>query len=837
MKISSLIFFVIFSFIALTAHAQIVGRVTDTEGEGLPFATIYIEGTTTGVSTNGEGDYEFYTSKRDKLQISCQYLGYESAQKSVEYNGKRLTLDFILETESIVAPTVEVSADAEDPAYAIIRKAIEKRKFHKEKIQSLSSNSYIKGRFELENVPKQLLEMIGNEMDVFDVDSNGQGIIYLSESESSYYKSPPDKVKEVMHSSLISGFDNQFSFNNAMSMDFSIYDNQLFMVRNIVSPIGNSAMLYYKYKLLGTTFDDKGRLLNKIQVIPKSKSSPTFIGVIYVLEDFWSVPSGELNLNSDHAQQAIVDSVRYVFSSIEVEEDAWVDVKKHIWMRIGMFGFKASGGFNGVFSDIELNPAFEDDFFNREVFKVENQSNQKDRVYWDSIRPIPLTEQEQLNYVTMDSLKVIRKSRMDSLVNNPPKFKIMDLFNGYSRYYKNGFKQFSYTPLNEQSFNVVQGFSAGIGASVKTNTDSFHMKGWEYGGHINYGFSDKNVRGGINYTRISNNDNDSKWSIAAGRYIDQYREADPISGLANTVYSLLDENNLAKYYEKDAVAAQWSVDRLDGISVRAFGEFARRRALVNTSDYSWAKANEKYESNNPLNPTSFVPAFSSNSNLTVGVQSQITFGQRYIRYPNRVFKFGSKYPNLNIAASFDHNFELKTQFIHTQLGVEDTYTFNVAGDGAWNVTGGVFLLDKPQYFIDFKHFDGNQTKFGYPSQYIRAFHTLPYYSNSTNDHYLEAHYQHHFRGFILDKIPLIRTLKWNMAAGSNFLYTPEQKTFTEVYVGIENIGISFFRVLRIDGVWSIDQNGDQDLNYMIGIDISGFINQRTFNKKQVQTRF
>ena len=285
-----------------------------------------------------------------------------------------------------------------------------------------------------------------------------RGIVYLSESESSFHKSPPDKVKEVMHSSLISGFDNQFSFNNAMSMDFSIYDNQMNMIRNIVSPIAKSAMLYYKYKLLGTTYDEKGRLMNKILVIPKSKTSPTFSGVIYVIEDLWSVPKGELVLTSDHAQEALIDSVRLVYSSVEIEEDTWVDFQKHMWMRIKAFGFSASGGFNGVFDDFVMNPTFDDKFFNREFFKVEEGSNEKSEAYWDSIRPLPLTETEVLNYIVMDSLKVIRKKVQDSIVNNPPKFKLGDIWGGYSRYYQGGKYKMNYTPLDQGGFNAVQGY-------------------------------------------------------------------------------------------------------------------------------------------------------------------------------------------------------------------------------------------------------------------------------------------------------------------------------------------------------------------------------------------
>ncbi len=831
-----LLSFLFFCLFVTISNGQISGVVVNESAEELAFATVYIQGTTEGVSTNINGQFILNPSTQGEHVLICQYLGYETQTKILNYNGGRKTINFTLRTESIIAPTVEIRANAEDPAYNIIRQAIKRRKYFLEKTQSYSCHSYIKGRFDVEEVPEAMLEVFIDGMNIFDVDSNGQGIVYLSESESSFHKAPPDKIKEIMHSSVISGFDNQFSFNNAMSMDFSIYDNQMNMIRNIVSPIGGSAMFYYNYKLLGTTIDEEGRLLNKIQIIPKSKRSPTFLGIIYVIEDLWAVPKAELVLDSDHAQQALIDSVRLVYASVEVEKDTWVDFQKNLWMRIKAFGFSASGGFNGVFNDFEMNPEFEDGFFNREIFAVEKGSNKKSEFYWDSIRPIPLTETEEINYETMDSLKVIRIKRQDSLVNNPPKFKAIDILTGYNRYYDRGRYQLEYSAISSPGFNTVQGFNLGTGLAIYTNPDSVHLPGWSTGIHGTYGLAEERFRGGAHYTRYSNNRSNFSWTVAFGRYIQQYREDLPMHPMANTVYSLLHENNYTKYFEKDALAIEIDVEWLNGISLRSFAEIGRRRALVNHSDYSWAKAEDNYLSNNPINPQNYSSAFEKNAHVTIGFQSHIVFDQKYISYPDRTFKFGSKYPSLSLSAAYDRNFEVDEHFIHLQGGVADNYDWNIAGDGGWNIVAGTFILDRPQYFTDYKHFDGNLTIFGSTPTYLHSFHLLPYYSNSTNDHYVEAHYQHHFRGFLLDKVPIIRKLKWNSTAGVNFLYTPEQKSYSELYVGIENIGVHIFRFLRVDAIFNFDNDGYIKSDFMIGLSLGDFISSSRSSRK-IKTTF
>ena len=57
------------------------------------------------------------------------------------------------------------------------------------------------------------------------LDSNRQGIVYLSESEAKLYYQKPDQKKEEMISSKVSGNDNGFSFNRASLMDFDFYEN------------------------------------------------------------------------------------------------------------------------------------------------------------------------------------------------------------------------------------------------------------------------------------------------------------------------------------------------------------------------------------------------------------------------------------------------------------------------------------------------------------------------------------------------------------------------------------------------------------------------------------
>ena len=74
------------------------------------------------------------------------------------------------------------------------------------------------------------------------------------------------------------------------------------------------------------------------------------------------------------------------------------------------------------------------------------------------------------------------------------------------------------------------------------------------------------------------------------------------------------------------------------------------------------------------------------------------------------------------------------------------------------------------------------------------FQLLDYYQYSTRARYVEAHYNHHFNGFIFNKVPLLRRLKWQEVFTLNYLYTPTAGNYLELGAGIEHI----FGLGRVD---------------------------------------
>ena len=94
--------FLLFFALTMSAYAQqISGTVSDENGVPLPGATVVVEGTSTGVSTDFDGNYSIDASQGDVLVFS--YVGYQSQSVSV---GTSSTVDVSLEPDSLLDEVV-----------------------------------------------------------------------------------------------------------------------------------------------------------------------------------------------------------------------------------------------------------------------------------------------------------------------------------------------------------------------------------------------------------------------------------------------------------------------------------------------------------------------------------------------------------------------------------------------------------------------------------------------------------------------------------------------------------------------------------------------------------
>jgi hypothetical protein len=816
------VFFLLLTAPVLTL-AQLHGTVTTSEGEPLPFASVYLKGTSIGTTTNQYGAYQM---KLDPgiYKFVFQYIGYETKVVETKIIDGDNELNVILEEENVILSEVEIKANSEDPAYEVIRNAIRMRKYYRDQINSYACRSYIKGRFDMLESPKKVL---GQEVDFEGwVDSTGKGIVYLSESESKFYKRQPNDVKEVMISSKTSGDDAGFSFNTAMALDFSFYENSLDLVsRELVSPIAGNALGFYKYRLEGTFLDEEDRLVNKIKVIPKRSSDPVFRGYIYIYEDTWNIHSADLIGLSSSFQNPIIDTIQLQVVNIHLLDDIWVPLNKNIRIQFKALGFKVGGGFIGTFSSYKLNPDFAKGFFGNELFRVNENANQKSIKYWDSIRPVPLDREEKIDYVRKDSLMRVLDT---TTANDGGNF---SLLGGYTHYKNKRNRTIGIeSPIFNIGFNAVQGLHFGIPASLSYNdidTTGGRRPENTWTADINYGFAEKALRGSLGFTRQSRKMNRSSWGLSAGRYILDYNDRDPMLSIANGFYSLFLKENLSRFYQADRISGFFRAEIANGLRLSVSAYYAQRSSLQNSTNYSFFRKERDYEPNNPIaldndqqNPIDLHQALVSKVLLTYQP------GMKYFSYPGFKMNVGSSWP----VFSFGHQrgwsiLGSDVDYDLIFLGVRDEISCGIYGELSYRIEGGVFLNDREVTFVDRRHFDGNETIFGLPERYMSSFHMLPYYEYSTEGYYTELHVQHELNGLLFDRIPFIRKLGLRSVLSGSLLYTEEKGDYFELSFGLDNIGISGFRFLRVEVVNQFVNGRYTDTGLMLGFKfVGGFFN-------------
>ena len=794
-------------FICFVAHSQITGSVTNTQNEPLPYVNIYLKNSATGTTTNGDGRYNLSVSKPGNYIITFQFLGYTTKHTEVTIDQFPYVLNEQLEEE--LTSLEEVVLDSKgNPADRIIREVLKAKPAILKKQEAYTADFYSRGIWRVENVPEKFL---GQEIGDLGggLDSTRTGIVYLSETISKIAYRFPDDFKETITASKVSGDDNGFSFNSAQEADYSFYNNTLEINAQLVSPLADNAFNYYQYKLLGT-FREGDKLINKIEVNPKRKNDRVFKGVIYIVEDDWQLYGAELNTNGAAVQVPFVNSLIFKHSfKYNREEQLWVKISQSIDFSFKMFGFGGNGRFSAVYSNYDFNPNFEPKTFTNEVLSFKPEANKKDSLFWQKIRPIPLTLEERNDYSKKDSLQEIRESKpyIDSVDAAHNKFKIADVLMGYS--YQNTYNKWrlSYDALlTTIAFNTIQGFHATGGINYSKWTDDY-QSATTLSLKANYGLDEDRLRFTGRIAKRFNRINRATVVLEGGSQIQQFNAEEPIAGIVNSFSTLFWKKNFAKFYELQFAKATFSQEVRNGFELIAQAGFERRSALFNTTDQTFYNWDFPYTSNNPLAPQDFNNAALNTHSLgKVNIQAILNFDQKYMSYPDGKFKVeDSKFPTLYLTAeqtfaatNADYNFtELKAE-------IRQELTLGNKGNFGYAFTGGTFLNADNISFVDYQHFNGNQTHVNFQNLRLTGFNAMPYYDYSTKERFFESHIEHNFKGFILGKIPGLRALNLNLVAGAHSLITKENKPYTELNIGVDNLGFGKLKFLRIDYVRSFN---------------------------------
>lgn len=820
--------FLLFIFPVISVSSQTVeGTVKDAEGQILPFASILVKGTSLGVSANQEGKFSIHLSP-GKYVLDCHYVGYTTSSKQIIVDSANQKVNFVLTQQKLTLKAVVINQNAEDPAYEIIRNAIKKRKFYQSQVKAFQAQVYVKGMIRMINLPekifgKKIPEDDRNEMGL---DSSGKGIIYLTESVTKVSAEEPDKLKLEVVSTRVSG-------NNGLGFSFpaflSFYDNNVNIAdelnpRGFVSPIADNAMNFYKYKFMGSFFED-GNEVNVITVTPKRNYEPLFSGIINITENDWRIYSCDLSLTK-RSQLEILDTLEIKQIHMPVEKDIWRIKNQVMHFSFNQFGLRAEGNFVNVYSDYNLNPHFPKGFFDRVVIKYDTAVNKKPHAYWDSIRPVPLEPQEIKDYQTKDSAFASKqdstRQNLDSLRKKQGPLKLTQIFwSGVNRThysYTNPY-QVQFEPLLKTlQYNTVEGLA--INPSLVISKSSKKLKAKiSFIADARYGFNNNHLNpwAGLKFSSIDVFDPDKamknqSFFVAGGKRVSQFFKESQISPLANSVGTLLYGTNDMKIYENYFAKTGFTKKWESGINFLVEAEYEDRLPIDNTTDFILNKKWQyRFTPNYPVEILS--SQFPRHQAVLARVSLSVQPGQHYIQFPTYRMAIGSTYPTFTFeyTKGFKNIFGSDVDYDKWSLNVADNNNLKLAGVIKYSVTVGGFLNNQSVFAQDYKHFFSSYSHIA--GEYVKSLQVVSTYQFSNiSNFYSELLFEHHSNGLLTNKIPGFKRLKWNLVEGANALYINPNTRYSEVFVGLENI----FKLFRIDAVVGF-QNGFKPVyTYRIG---------------------
>jgi Family of unknown function (DUF5686)/CarboxypepD_reg-like domain len=811
-KISLPFFFLL--FYSFTSSAQkIYGTVFTVNGDLLPYASITIKGTSVGASANNKARFSFAVGA-GTYTVVCQHIGFARQEKIITLSKQDEEISFVLAEQKLDLKEVVVKSGDEDPAYAIIRNAIKKREFYKKQVNGFECSLYTKDIMKLRSLPNKILGQKVPDADRKDMglDSSGKGIIYLSESVAKVHTHEPDKFKMEVFSSRVSGSGGfGFTFPTFISLynsNVKIFTEK-FNPRGFISPIADGAISFYKFKFLGSFFED-GKEINTIRVTPRRSYEPLFTGVIYITEGDWRIHSFDLTLTKK-AQLEIIDTLQITQIHVPVGNDVWRVKNQLLHFNFKQLGIDAVGNFVNVYSDYNINPVYTKKYFDKIIIKYDTAVNKKPAAYWDTIRPVPLEPEEKKDYQVKDSIytaqkdSLLSKRSVDSLNKQQGKLKPLHIF---------------WTGINRRHYSTTRTSNWGVESIIK-NLEYNTAEGLVINGnfyyrtyikklksnfsiqpHIRYGLSNTHLNTWADVvfnTRDFGADKKIKrqtWALSGGKKVNQFNKQSPITPLNNSITTLFWGDNFMKIYENWFGSIGFTKRYESGLRFAVNALYEDRLPLNNSTSFTiFKKDTVNIKPNYPYEKIN--AQFTRHQAVLLSFDVSIKPGQKYIQLPYNKVAVGSKYPtfSFNYTKGIKNILGSDVDFDKWKFTISDNKNLKLAGELKYKIGTGGFINTKNVPIQDYQHFNGNRSTAA--GEYVNTFQLASYYANSTTAKFFSfGHIEHHFNGLLTNKIPLFKKLNWNMIGGANAFYVNKNNNYAELFVGLENI----FKVLRVDFV-------------------------------------
>lgn len=604
---------------------------------------------------------------------------------------------------------------------------------------------------------------------------------------------PRNQVKEIRNAYEERGSEeNNLYYTTTVKSNFNFFENLLHLddlhQTPVSSPISGPGILSYKYRLV-EQYEENGRKIHKIRIIPRNIATTTLEGHIYIIDSLWLVQKLELTMEKGNL-------LVYDYFTISQEFEHPGDSLCLLTKQVLDYGVKYKSETSvcrtiATFENYDFTPDFTDKFFNNELAVTEQEAYDKDTTYWADNRKEELTPEEREYILVKDSIynythRTEYLDSIDSVFNKVTALKVL----WWGVDHRNRAKKTQWT-INSLAGLIRPVYIAG----PRVSPGFFFFKKWDderfidsYS-EVSYGFLNQDIKGETGWAFRYDPFHFGTLSATFSHNFDVIRGFDAIS-------QIYKRDN---FIETTALQLGNDYEIFNGFYLETELSFSERRSL---DGYKFINAIDSVLPNN--DPTDF----ESYQAMLLDVTVKYTPGQKYMREPNRKVVLGSKWPTFyawyekgipNIFGSdIDHDY--------IRLGVLHTFKLGLIGTSSYHATTGLFLNTKRLQDADQKfHRRSDPLWFSNPLYSFQGLDsTLP-----TQKIYYEAHFVHHDNGAILNKIPFMKKTGIGLVFGGGALYIPEFNwQHYEILAGLERNFKFSKRRLRI-GIYGVLSDGNK----------------------------
>jgi hypothetical protein len=423
----------------------------------LPSATLRIIGTSKGTVTNSQGQFKI-SLPEGRFDIAVSYLGYRSDTIGTSSDSGRFRT-ITLEPNTIELSGVTVTD--EDPAYEVIRRAIESKKKWMPQLKTFEGKAFSRLQFR-----------------------NDSSIAAITESYSTLYWSSDDSIREVVTQQRQTGNLMKGLLTTRVGDIINFNEDRIKLGGyTFVGPTAPNAFEYYDYQLISTRDMDDFEVYT-IRVTPRSKIVPLFKGKISIAERSYAVMEVDVTPNEAYTQVFVkMNRSRYRQTFQLFDTKFWLpsNFRFDASLTISLAGIKLPAfGIERdvVIYDYRINPDFADTIKQMNKFTLDSSTTVYDTTFWSENDVLPLTQEQDSAYILLDSTQTLDKR----FAPQGAGIKALEIFA-------------STAGIAEVWYNRVEGLHLGADHTFKEVLPDLDLRG-----NAGYGFSDKEWKYGAGAT-------------------------------------------------------------------------------------------------------------------------------------------------------------------------------------------------------------------------------------------------------------------------------------------------------------------------------------------------